>query len=165
MWTRHYHRMLLKKCFRLLCIKKRLSETSSNDIFDEHLKPDQDSLKDSGFSNNLRYVENNSNANNSKRKQKLKMIWFNPPFFKRIKTNIGIFLIGSIISAHNWDILNPFVNTYGCNCRARSSCSLNGECVTPKVIYRANVSSDANNNKNLYFVLADRKVHKPKKGV
>ena len=50
-------------------IKKRFSETSSSkDIFDNTLKLYQDALKDSGFSNNLRYVENNKNTNNKKRK-------------------------------------------------------------------------------------------------
>ena len=39
-------------------IEKRLSETSSSkDIFDKSLKLYQDALKDSGFSNDLHYVE------------------------------------------------------------------------------------------------------------
>ena len=55
--------------------------------------------------------------------------------------------IGSIISAHNQDILNRAVKSYGCNCRMKSSCPFNGECFTPKIIYWANVSNDANSNK------------------
>ena len=39
-------------------------------------------------------------AKDSKRKQKRKIIWFNPPFFKSVNTNIGNFFIGSITSAH-----------------------------------------------------------------
>ena len=126
----------------------------------------------------------NNIAKDSKWKQKRKIIWFNPPFSKSVKTNIGkIFLqllskhfpknhkihkifnrdavkisyscmknIGSIISAHSWNILNPIVNPYGCNCRVKSSCPLNGECLTPKIIYRANVSNDANNDKSFTSV-------------
>ena len=110
----------------------------------------------------------------SQRKRKRKIIWFNPPFSKSIKTNINkIFLqllskyfpknhkmhkilnrnsvkisyncmksIGSIISAHNWNILNPIVQYYGCNCKVKSTCPLNDECFIPKIIYRPNVSND-----------------------
>ena len=47
-------------------IEKRLSETSSSkDIFDKSLKLYQDALKDSGFCNDLRYVENNNNTNDN----------------------------------------------------------------------------------------------------
>ena len=73
--------------------------------------------------------------------------------------------IGFIISSHNQDILNPIVKSYGCNCRVKGSCPLNGECLTPKIIYRFDVSNDANNSKKFYFSLADihfkRKVQKP----
>ena len=156
-------------------IEKRLSETSSiKEIFNKSLKLYQDALKDSGFSNDLHYVENKNNTNDNKRKRKRKIICFNPPISKSVKTNIGqIFLyflskhfpknhkmhrifyrntvkvsysymknIGFIISAHNRNILNSIIQSYGCNCRAKSICPLNGECLTPKVIYRADVSND-----------------------
>ena len=42
--------------------------------------------------------------------------------------------IGSIIVAHNWNIFNPFAKAYGCNCIVKSSCLLNGKCLTPKII-------------------------------
>ena len=169
-------------------IEKRLSEiSSSNYIFNKSLKLYQDALKDSGFSNDLRYVENNNIANDGKWKQKQKIIWFNHPFSKSVKINIGkIFLqllfkhfpkndkmhnifnrktvkisyscmknIGSIISTHNRNILNPIVKSYGCNCKVKSSCPLKGECLTLKIIYRADVTNDANNDKKFYFGLAD----------
>ena len=63
--------------------------------------------------------------------------------------------IGSIISAHNRNISNPIVKSYGCNSRVKRSCPLNGECLTPKIIYRADVSNDANNDKKFYFGLAN----------
>ena len=79
-------------------IEKRLSETlSSKDIFDKSLKLYQDTLKDSGFGNDLHYVENNNNTNENKRNRKRNIIWFNPPFSNSIKTNIGKnFLTASI---------------------------------------------------------------------
>ena len=63
--------------------------------------------------------------------------------------------IGSIISGHNRSILNPIIQSYGCNCRVKSSCSLNDECLTLKIIYRADVSKDENSDKKFYFGLAD----------
>ena len=63
--------------------------------------------------------------------------------------------IGSIISQHNWNILNPIVKSYGCNYRVKSSCPLNGECLTPRIIYWVDVSNDVNNDKRFYFDLVD----------
>ena len=48
--------------------------------------------------------------------------------------------ISSIISSHNKDILNPFSNTVsGCNCISKESCPLQNKCLTPKIVYRADV--------------------------
>ena len=70
-------------------IKNRLPETPSiKDTFDKSLKSYQDALKDSDFSNDFRYVENNNNRNDSKLKQKRKIIWFNPPFCNSFYQNI-----------------------------------------------------------------------------
>ena len=63
--------------------------------------------------------------------------------------------IGSIISAHNWNILDPIVQSYGSNCRVKSSCFLNVECLTPKIIYREDISNYDNSDKKFYFGLAD----------
>ena len=135
----------------------------------------------------LYYVQNNNNSNDNEQKRKRKIICFNPPFSKSVKTNIGKILlqllskyfpknhkmykivnrntvkisynymknIDSMFFAHNRNILNPIVKSYGCNCRAKSNCLLNGECLTPKIICRADVSNDENNDKKFYFGLAD----------
>ena len=63
--------------------------------------------------------------------------------------------IGSIISAHHRNMLNPIVQFYGCNCRAKNNCPLNVDCLTPKIIYRADVSNDANRDEKFYFGLTD----------
>ena len=73
-------------------IEKRISETSSNkDIFDESIKPYKDALKESGFSEALNYIALTTNKKQNNRKWKI--IWFNPPFSRGVKGNIGrIFL-------------------------------------------------------------------------
>ena len=42
--------------------------------------------------------------------------------------------------------LNSKQNSFGCNCRTKNSCPLNDKCLTLKVIYRADVSNEANND-------------------
>ena len=63
--------------------------------------------------------------------------------------------ISSIISSHNRNILSPKQKSFGCNCRVKNECSLNGECQTQSVIYRADVINDSNDEKKIYFGLAD----------
>ena len=61
----------------------------------------------------------------------------------------------SIISGHKHNILNPKQKSFGCNCRKKDSFPLNGECLTRKVIYRADVSTEANNDQKFYFGVAE----------
>ena len=61
----------------------------------------------------------------------------------------------SIISGHSHSILNTKQKSFECNCRKKDSCPLNNECLAPKVIYRADVSNEANNDQKLYFGLAE----------
>ena len=67
-----------------------------------------------------------------------------------------------IISGHNYSILNqtikhikPKQKSFGCNCRKKGSCPLNGKCLTPKVIYCADVSNEASNDQKFYFGLVE----------
>ena len=73
-------------------IEKRISETSSNkDVFDKSIKPYKDALKEGGFSEALNNIAPTTNKKQKNRKRKI--IWFNPPFCKSVKSNIGrIFL-------------------------------------------------------------------------
>ena len=50
--------------------------------------------------------------------------------------------ISSILSTHNKNILNPKQTSFGCNCRSKDNCALGGECLTPKMIYRADIATD-----------------------
>ena len=61
----------------------------------------------------------------------------------------------SIISGHIHNILNPKQKPFGFNCRKKDNCSLNEECQTPSVIYRADVSNGANKDQKFYFGLAE----------
>ena len=61
----------------------------------------------------------------------------------------------SIISGHNRNIFNAKQKSFGCNCRKKNSYLLNGESLTSKVIYRADVSNKVNNDQKFYFGLAE----------
>ena len=173
-------------------IAKRLSDLSSSEnVFYDCIPVYKEALQKSGFTSELVYtpksVESNNNSEESK-KRKRKVIWFNPPFSKSVKTNIGkTFLnlikkyfpktnklhkifnkntvkvsyscmsnISSILSSHNLNLRNPYkTNTYGCNCRTKKSCPLQNQCLTPKIVYRADVENDTNSETKFYFGLAE----------
>ena len=44
---------------------------------------------------------------------------------------------GSIVSAQNQLFLTPTKSYFGCNCRDKSNCPLEEKCLTPKIIYQA----------------------------
>ena len=63
--------------------------------------------------------------------------------------------MGSIISAHNQHLLTPNNSVFGCNCRNKSSCPLQGKCLTPKVTYQADVTNDGDGEYKFYYGLAE----------
>ena len=63
--------------------------------------------------------------------------------------------INYIISSHNKVILNPRATSFGCNCRKKESCPLNGECLTSQLVYRATVTNAVNEYLKKYIGLAD----------
>ena len=64
--------------------------------------------------------------------------------------------IRSIIASHNKSILHPKTEEYGYNCRNKESCPLQNQCLTPKVIYKATVVNDSDDEKQVYFAASDR---------
>ena len=62
--------------------------------------------------------------------------------------------ISSTISSHNWRIFKSPNNEHGCNCRDRNSYPLNNKCLTPKVVYQADVSASTRVEKT-YFGLSE----------
>ena len=72
--------------------EKRLSEISSTkEIFDNSKHLYEKALQESGFKEKLCYQQKdvNANSNRNKKKRQRKIIWFNPPFSKSVKTNLG----------------------------------------------------------------------------
>ena len=61
--------------------------------------------------------------------------------------------IKSVINNHNMKILN---NTNeieeGCNCRNKNSCPLDGKCLTPNIIYEAQITSNQPNYKQKVYI-------------
>ena len=72
-----------------LAIESRLSELSSNEnIFKESVPYYDQALQKSGYYHNFTYKTNNKN-NKPRNNRKRKIIWFNPPFSKNVKTKIA----------------------------------------------------------------------------
>ena len=77
-----------------ISINKRLSEISSTeDDFQRAAPAYQSALKESGYTHTLTYeaprtdAENKNNGRNKTNKRRV--IWFNPPYSKGVKTNLG----------------------------------------------------------------------------
>ena len=80
-------------------IEKRLSTLSSSEnIFQESAVYYEKCLKNSGHKTKLQYQQPKEN-NQNKKKRKRNIIWFNPPYSKSVKTNIGRIFI-KLISKH-----------------------------------------------------------------
>lgn len=70
-------------------INRRLSEISyDEDVFKEAAPPYQEALLKSGYSYNLKYQQA-SERTPDRRSRRRNIIWFNPPYNKNVKTNIG----------------------------------------------------------------------------
>ena len=68
-------------------INKRLCGNSDNEQVFNTVKPVYKSaLLKSGYKSSIKFSEANHHYNSKKTR---KMIWFNPPFFQTVKTNVG----------------------------------------------------------------------------
>ena len=62
--------------------------------------------------------------------------------------------MSSILSSHNLNVIKPKNNnSYGCNWGVKESCPLQNQCLTRKVIYRADIENDKNPDTKFYFGL------------
>ena len=59
--------------------------------------------------------------------------------------------ISSIISTHNRSILNPTKTNFGCNCRNRSTFWLWNNCLTPNIVYQANITNNVADERRVYL--------------
>ena len=82
-----------------ISIETRLSKLSSNEhLFNDTSPIYEEALRRSGYSIKLKYQGPSSN-NKSKNKRKRKIIWFNPPFSKNVKTKVGKYFL-QLIDKH-----------------------------------------------------------------
>ena len=51
--------------------------------------------------------------------------------------------MASIILAHNQQILCTVEENYGCNFRVKTDCPIQNKCLTPKVVYEAEVTNSS----------------------
>ena len=59
--------------------------------------------------------------------------------------------IAAIISSHNNKVLKSKIESYGCNCRDRDSCPMGNKCLTPQIVYPADVSNNKDNKTKSYY--------------
>ena len=62
--------------------------------------------------------------------------------------------ISSILTSHNKKILAENEKQYECNCRNKNECPLENKCLTPRVIYEADVIT-INTSRKFYIGLSD----------
>ena len=169
-------------------ISKRVSEISSNEaVFNNAKNIYNTALKSSGFNETLSYTPSTENNREKSHNRKRKIIWYNPPFSKNVKTNIGKMFfklikkhfpkenplskifnkntlklsyscmknMSSIISSHNKTILEPNVDETGCNCKHKLECPVENKCLTKKVIYKAEVKNNKNEDTKIYIGLSE----------
>ena len=71
-------------------VNRRLSEISSDEtVFNEAATPYQEALYRSGYTYKLEFKPPQIRASSQSRNRSRKIIWFNPPYNKNVKSNIG----------------------------------------------------------------------------
>ena len=74
----------------------------------------------------------------------------------KIKVSYSCFPnMGPVISLHNKHILNSNNTEYGCNCNNRDEFSLENECLTPRIVYRADVTNNKTDEHKYYYGISD----------
>ena len=63
--------------------------------------------------------------------------------------------VGSIISSHNKHILNSNNTEYECNCNNRNEYPLENECLTPRIVFRADVTNNKTDEHKYYYGISD----------
>ena len=64
--------------------------------------------------------------------------------------------ITSISSTYNKNILKPKQISFSCNCRNKDNFPRNGECLTPNIIYQADITTD--NDHKFYYGTSEKKL-------
>lgn len=81
-------------------INKRINDISSNkEIFENSAAHYNEALKLCGYTEKLSYVTENPDHPNRPKNRKRNIIWFNPPYSKNVKSDVGRLFLG-MISKH-----------------------------------------------------------------
>ena len=162
-------------------IETRLSSlSSSKEIFLEAAQYYEQNLASCGYKEKLTYVEQSAKKTEGNKKRKRNIIWFNPPYSKTVKTNIGkqtnkhfppehkfhkifnkntlklsyscIPNLKTLINSHNQNILGdqPQSTPKTWNCLRKEDCPMNGLCLTKTLLYYATITCDKENYTKLY---------------
>ena len=59
--------------------------------------------------------------------------------------------VASVLSAHNRNILYPKMSEFGCNCRSKTDYPLDNKCLTPMIVYQADVQNITNDERKFYL--------------
>ena len=71
-------------------VEKRINNNSCNkEVFDKSSKYYNNILSSSGYKEKINYSNKNQKNNNNNKNRKRNIIWFNPPYSKNVKTNVG----------------------------------------------------------------------------
>ena len=68
--------------------------------------------------------------------------------------------IAATISSHNDQVLKPKIESYGCDCGDRDSFPMENQCLTPKSVYRVDVSNNKDNETKFHYGLRETSVKK-----
>ena len=63
--------------------------------------------------------------------------------------------MGSLTPSHNKHILNSNSTECGCNCNNRRECPLENKCLTPRIVYRADVTNNKTDEHKYYYGISD----------
>ena len=63
--------------------------------------------------------------------------------------------VASVLSTYNINILYPKMSEFGCNRRSKTDCPLDNKCLTPKIVYQADVRNDTNDEKKFYLGVSE----------
>ena len=63
--------------------------------------------------------------------------------------------VTSVLAAHNSNILYPKKSDFCCNCRSKTDCPLDNKCLTPKIVYQADVRNDTTDERKFYLRVSE----------
>ena len=87
--TEQPHPRITKKNIPLNINKRLTSISSSKEVFDASIAPNQQALTESGYDHKLTSNPSVERATKNKRKQTRNITWYNPPFDSNVTSNLG----------------------------------------------------------------------------